>query len=317
MPATFLTEDDVRSLVSMADALDVVERCFAHAASGQAQVMPRHRLRTDAVMLHALAGADRQLGQLGWKMYTTTQAGAKFLVGIYDGHQGDLIGLLEADYLGQLRTGAATGVASKYLANPESRTLGVFGTGLQARTQAWAVEEACELDRVLVYGRDETRRKEFARVLSDDLEMEVTPADSSEQVAREADILITATTSKTPVFDGRLLKPGTHVNAIGSNFLRKAEVDTETFRKADLIVCDSLEQCRMEAGDFVEPLKAGVLSWDEISELGQVVRGDVRRETAEQITVFKSVGLGIQDVALGTLALERARETGRGQTLPF
>ncbi|WP_237228983.1 ornithine cyclodeaminase family protein [Rubinisphaera sp. JC750] len=317
MPATFLSEDVVRSLLTMSDAIEVTERAFAHIDNGHGEIIPRRRVRTDMVMLHSLAGADRQLGQLGWKLYTTTREGAKFLVGLYDGHQGDLIGLLEADYLGQLRTGAASGVASKYLANPQARTLGVIGTGLQARTQVWAIEEACTLDRILVFGRNAERRAEFARQLSEDLDMEVLPAESADAVAEQADILVTATTSKTPVFDGKLLKEGVHINAVGSNFLRKSELDIETFRVADLVVCDSREQCRLEAGDFVEPIQQGLLSWDDIPELGEVVNGRVQRENADQITIFKSVGLGLQDVALGMVALERARETGQGQPLPF
>ncbi len=317
MPAIFLTEDDVRRLVTMQDALETTERAFRHLATGNAENQSRGRPRTNSVMMHVLAGADRELDQLGWKIYTTTREGARFLVGIYDGEQGTLSALIEADYLGQLRTGAATGVASNYLALDEADTLGLIGTGLQARTQAWAVSGVRPLKKVFVYGRDPERRKEFAATLAADLNCEVIPAPSAAEAVRSSQIVVTATTSKTPVFQGTDLKPGTHINAVGSNFLKKAELDVTCFKRADLICCDSRDQCRLEAGDFVASLEQGLLAWEDIGELADIVTGEFSRPDSRSITIFKSVGLGIEDVALGSLIVQRAREQGIGQQLPF
>jgi len=317
MPAIFLTEDDVRRLVTMQDALETTEQAFRHLAAGNAENQSRGRPRTNSVMMHVLAGADRELDQLGWKIYTTTREGARFLVGIYDGEQGTLSALIEADYLGQLRTGAATGVASNYLALDEADTLGLIGTGLQARTQAWAVAGVRELKKVFVYGRDPERRKEFAATLAADLNCEVIPAPSAAEAVRSSQIVVTATTSKTPVFQGTDLKPGTHINAVGSNFLKKTELDVTCFKRADLVCCDSRDQCRLEAGDFVASLEQGILAWEDIGELADIVTGELSRPDSRSITIFKSVGLGIEDVALGSLIVQRAREQGIGQQLPF
>lgn len=317
MSAIFLSEDDVRQLVNMSDAVKVTEQAFQHLAEGEAFNQSRGRLRTNDVMLHALAGVDRKANQLGWKMYTTTRNAARFLVGIYDGTSGTLEALIEADYLGQLRTGAASGVATKYLSRQDSQTLGLIGTGLQARTQAWAIAEVRHLKQILVYGRNAERREAFAKQLAEDLSIEVIPCKSVEQVVEPADVIVTTTTSKSPVFEGKWLKAGTHINAAGSNFLKKTELDLETLKKAEIVTCDSRDQCRLEAGDFVEALSQGILSWENIAELSDVATGKVSRESAEQITLFKSVGLGIQDVALGSLVVERAREREMGIELPF
>ncbi len=317
MSAIFLREEDVQQLVGMSDAVKVTEQAFQHLAKEEAFNQSRGRLRTNDTMLHVLAGADRTENQLGWKIYTTTRNAAQFLVGIYDGTSGSLEALIEADYLGQLRTGAASGVATKYLARKDSQTLGLVGTGLQARTQAWAIAEVRHLKQIFVYGRNNERREAFAKQLAEDLSIEVISCESVEQVVEVADVLVTATTSQTPVFEGRRLKAGTHINAVGSNFLKKTELDLETIQKSEIITCDSQDQCRLEAGDFVEALSQGILSWENIAELSEVVTGKVSRKSAEQITLFKSVGLGIQDVALGSLIVERAKDRKMGIDLPF
>ncbi|MCA8984699.1 MAG: ornithine cyclodeaminase family protein [Planctomycetaceae bacterium] len=317
MSVLFLTEQDVRELLNIEDAMRVVEQAFLHLADGSASNMSRQRIRGERTMLHILAGADRAESQLGWKIYTTTRQGARFLVGLYNEETGTLAGLLEADFLGQLRTAAASGIATKFLARPDASRLGIIGTGLQARTQAWAIQVARDVRQVRVYGRDQPRRTAFARQLEIDLGLPVLACDSASDVVANSDILVTATTSQSPVFSGTDLQPGTHLCAIGSNFIRKSELDLETFRRVQLVCCDSREQCQREAGDFQAPLHEGLLDWENIHELAAVVAGKIQRPHPNAITLFKSVGLGLQDVALGTLALARAHEAGRGQTLPI
>ncbi len=317
MAVLYMTEQEVRGLVGMEDALRVVERVFGRLGTGEATNMPRNRLRGAETMLHLLAGVDRVEGQLGWKIYSTTRTGARFLVGLYDDASGELTALMEADFLGQLRTAAASGVSAKYLANEAASRLGVIGTGLQARTQAWALAAVRPPTEVRVFGRAAERREAFARQLESDLGIPVSPVESAAEVVRNSDLLVTATTSKTPVFAGEDLQPGTHLCAIGSNFLKKTELDLETFRKVKLVCCDSREQCEREAGDFREPLETGLLTWEQVRELSDVVTGKCGRPDQEAITLFKSVGLGVQDIALGQLVLTRAREQGRGVPLPF
>lgn len=317
MAVRYLNEQDVQSLVTMQDAIDVLERAFENWGSGQARNMSRQRLRTDQVMLHILAGADRKEHQLGWKLYTTTRREARFLVGIYDGVTGELSGLMSADYLGRLRTGAASGLATKFLAKDGAKTLGVIGTGSQAFSQVEAVCSVRPIENVLVYSRSEEKRESFSRLIQENLQVDSQPVSSSSELVEQAEILVTVTTSKTPVFAGVGLMPGTHINAVGANSLDRRELDEQAISRADLIVCDSIEQCQQEAGDLHQASENGQILWKNVRELSQIVSEKSFRRPEESITLFRSVGLGLEDVALGTLVLKRAEEQGKGILLPF
>lgn len=318
MPALYLTEQDVRDLMDMDTALDVVERAFRELSAGRAQNVPRSRAKAEGIMLHVMPASAESLGVVGWKAYTTTRQGARFHVALYAADSGEMLALVEADLLGQLRTGAATGVATECMARPDATLVGLFGTGHQARTQLKAVCTVRHIDRVEVYSRDARRRERFAAEMTEFCGTQVVPVHAPDDVAAEKDIVICATTAKAPLFDGRVLDEGTHVNAIGSNFLGKAEIDVATIQRAQHIVVDNIDQCRLEAGDFVAALEQGVTDWRLMRELGDVVAGrETGRATPDDITLFKSVGLAIQDVAMAAELLQRARTEGRGQPLPF
>jgi ornithine cyclodeaminase/alanine dehydrogenase-like protein (mu-crystallin family) len=314
MPVLLLTEDDVRRLLTMEDALEAVESGLRKLALDEAENVPRSRCRTDHVMLHVLSAAAKGLGYLGYKAYTTGREGARFHVALYDGCSGELLSLMHADYLGQVRTGAASGVATKHLARPEAATVGLFGTGKQARTQLIAVCKVRPIRRVHVYSRSEDNRRRFAEELGRECGVEVVPVDRSELAARDLDIVITATTSRAPVLSGDWLADGTHLNVVGSNFLGKAEVDIAALRRAGLIVVDSKDQARLEAGDLAPAIDEGVIHWADIAELGAVVVGRARgRQGPQEVTMFKSLGLAIEDVAVAARVYELARERGVGQ----
>lgn len=318
MPALFLTEDHVRELLDMPAAIEVVEELFRQVADGRAKNVPRARVLGGKTMLHTMSGVCEYLNIGGWKAYTTTRDKARFLVGLYDLSTGETLAVIEADALGQLRTGAASGVATEFLARPDAKVVGLFGAGLQARTQLKAVCAVRRIERVEVYCRDAARREAFAAEMSEFCATRVVPAHAPDDAAAEKDIVICATSSKTPLFDGRVLDEGTHLNVIGSNFLSKAEVDVTTIQRADRIVCDSLVQCRLEAGDFVPAIEAGVTDWSLMQELSGIVSGhQTGRALPENITLFKSVGLAIEDVALGAKVLQLAQEANLGQSLPF
>lgn len=318
MPAIYLTEDDVRELIDMESSVELIEQAFREMAADRARNVPRARAMAPGIMLHSMSASAEYLGTVGWKAYTTTRQGARFHVAVYDAASGELMALVEADYLGQLRTGAASGVATEYMARPDAKFVGLFGTGKQARTQLKAVCTVRRIERVEVYSRDAQRRAAFAEEMSEFCGVEVVPSSLPDDVAAEKDIVITATSSKVPVFDGQSLEEGTHLNVIGSNFLGKAEIDVSTVRRADHIVCDSIEACRIEAGDFVAALEQGVTDWRLMTELADVVADrQTGRATPDDITLFKSVGLAIQDVALGTRVAELARQEGLGKPLPF
>lgn len=318
MPCLFLTEQDVADLTDIRRSIAVVEDIFRQAAAGQVHNVPRARAKAPGILLHSMSASATSLGLIGWKNYTTTRHGMLFHVAGYDIETGEMQVLIEANLLGQLRTGAATGVATRHLSREESSRVGLIGTGLQARTQLTAVCAVRSIDRIEVFGRDEERRHRFAEELSNECQTEVVPVSTPREAVAGKDIVITATSSKTPVFDGTDLAEGTHVNAIGGNFLQKTEVDIETLRRADLIVCDSIEQCRIEAGEFVAALQERVVSWDTMVDLQDVVSGKTPgRQSARSLTFFKSVGLAMEDVAMAADLLARAREQNRGQPLPF
>jgi ornithine cyclodeaminase/alanine dehydrogenase-like protein (mu-crystallin family) len=268
-------------------------------------------------MLHVLPAAAKTLGAIGFKAYTTGRFPAKFHVTLYDPKTGELAALIQADYLGQVRTGAASGVATKKLARPDAATVGLFGTGKQARTQLLAVCQVRQVSRIHVYGRDEERRKRFAAEMSRECGTEVVPVATPEEAAKGLDVVITATNSREPVLFGAWVADGAHLNVVGSNFLSKSEIDVEVLRRASLVAVDSKEQAKLEAGDFVAALKDGVLLWQDVSELSQILIGrHPGRQSPRDITVFKSLGLGVEDVAVAVKVVELARQQGVGRELP-
>ncbi len=318
MSAIYLTEDDVLWLLDMDAAIECVEEAFRQWAFGKAENQPRRRSMAGGATLHLLGAAAEYLGYVGYKSYVSTRSGVRFQFQLFDAKEGHPVALIEANLLGQMRTGAASGVATKYMARPNATVVGCFGTGFQARSQLKAVCSVRRIERVDVYGRNAERRRAFAEEMSEFCSVHTVAVHTPEEAAAEKDIVICATTSKAPLFDGHALNEGTHVNAVGSNYLTKAEIDVTTIRRADHIVCDSLDACRLEAGDFVPALEDGSLDWSRVHELSDVVVGrETGRANAEDITLFKSVGLGLEDLAVAVRIFERAREEGLGRPLPF
>ena len=318
MPTLFLSEDDVRELMDMEKSIKVVEETFHHLADETAANVPRVRVVAQGIVLHNMSASAEYLGLVGWKAYTTTKSNARFHVAVYDSSTGEMRALIEADYLGQLRTGAASGVATEYMARPDSKVVGIFGSGKQARTQLKAVCTVRRIEHVAVYSPNAKRREKFAEEMSEYCATKVVPVHHPEEAAAEKDIVITASSSKTPVFDGRVLDEGTHLNVVGSNWMQKAEIDSVTVQRADHIVCDSIAACQNEAGDFRGPIHDGITDWRLMRELSDVVTGrQTGRAVPQDITLFKSVGLAIEDVAMAAKILDLARENGFGKDLPF
>lgn len=319
MAALYLTEDDVAWLLDMETAIECVEEAFRQLGLERAENQPRRRVRGGSgSVLHVLSAAAEYLGYAGYKAYATTRAGARFQFGLFDARTGQPAAIIEASLLGQMRTGAASGVATRYMARPDAKIVGCFGTGFQARAQLKAVCSVRRIERVEVYGRDDERRKKFADEMAEYCNVPVAAVHSPEDVAAEKDIVICATSSPIPLFDGHALAEGTHLNVIGSNYLSKAEIDVTTIRRADHIACDSREACKHEAGDFVPAIEDGSLDWARVYELADVVHGrETGRANPEDITLFKSVGLALEDLAVAVKILEKARIEGIGQPLPF
>ena len=306
----YLTESDVAVLVDPALAVDTIELCFRRMAAGEVEIAPRRRLRLPEGSLADMAAADNGLGLSGGKLYAATPSGATFLVSIFDSQSSELIAVIEADRLGQLRTGAATGVAARHLARSDARTLGVIGCGHQAETQVACVRAAVPaIERVTAYCRTAESLAAFcARTGAE-------PGESHRDAA-ENDIVVTITSSRDPVVRGEWLAPGTLVAAAGANVVTRRELDNTVLERARFVCCDWREQAKLESGDLVEPVQAGVLDWLEVHELHEVVSGQISgRQTDDDIVVFKSNGLAAWDVALGAEAVRLARERGVGTTV--
>lgn len=316
MSLTYLTEAEVAEVLTIDLALDAVEAGFRKLGLDEGQNAPRQRVQTDHAMLHVLPASAKTLGALGFKAYTTTRQGAKFHVTLFDSKTGAMSALIEADAIGQYRTGAASAVATRRLARKEASTVGCIGTGKQARTQLLAVCKVRPVKRVTVFGRDADRRKAFAERMTAECGVEVVPGETAEAAVKGQDIVITATTAREPVLFGEWLAPGAHVNLVGSNFKTSAEADDAVFRRAALVVVDHKEQAKAEAGDFVAALGNGALHWGDIIELAPLVVGRYPgRESPDDITVFKSLGLGIEDVSLAVRVLQLARDRGLGKVI--
>jgi len=316
--ALLLRERDVEELLDMPTALEAVEEVLRQQGQGQAPNQPRRRVFVPGGVLHVMSGAMLGWGVMGLKAYSAVKGKVRFVVLLFSTDTGELLAIIEADRLGQMRTGAASGIATKYMARPDAAVVGIFGTGWQARTQVQAVCSVRMIREVRAYGRDPERRKRFCGDMEKVLKCPVKPAESPEGVVKGADIIITMTSSREPVFDGRLLERGQHLNVAGSNRAQNREVDDETIRRADRIVVDQIEDAQIESGDLVGPVERGITSWSRMHELGAVVCGKVPgRERPDEVTLFKSNGLAIEDVAAAWKVLERARAQGLGTEVPL
>lgn len=316
MPVLFLTEDEVRQVLTMELALEGVEAGLRKMALEETVNNPRTRAQTDHAMLHVLSAAAKTLGVLGFKAYSTSKKGTQFHVTLYDGKTGEMSALMQADYMGQMRTGAASAVATKHLARKDASTCGIFGSGKQARTQLLGVSKVRKLTKAHVWSPTEANRNAFATQMSAMCGIEVIPVATPEEAARNLDIICTATSAREPVLKGEWLSPGQHLNIAGSNFLAKSEIDIEVVKRSRLVAIDSKDQGKIEAGDLVEALDNRVLEWADITELGRIVAGRAPgREAPEDITLFKSLGIGLEDIAVGIKVLTKAKEAGIGKWL--
>jgi ornithine cyclodeaminase/alanine dehydrogenase-like protein (mu-crystallin family) len=306
--ALYLTESDVDSLLTIEDAVEAVEGSFRRLAAGGVENRPRYRLGLAGGLMAVMAAADTELGKAGLKTYTAFGYGdVRFVVLLFETTRADLAAVIEANRLGQLRTGAASGVAAKYLARRGARTLGVLGCGFQAETQVAAIRATVPtIERVVAYCRTAESLSRFCEQVGAE------PAEEQREVGGQ-DIVVTATTSRDPVLRGDWLAPGALVCAIGANDPGARELDNVVVDRAAFVCCDSREQSMLESGDLIDPVAQGVLDWLEVHELQEVVAGEVPgRQSDDDIVVFKSNGIAAWDVAIGAAALERARERGVG-----
>jgi ornithine cyclodeaminase/alanine dehydrogenase-like protein (mu-crystallin family) len=294
-----LGEEDVARLLTPADAVAAIEDCFARMARGAVHNRPRYRLPLEHGAFAVMAASDLELGYAGVKAYAATADGARFAVLLF--RKNELVAVIDADTLGQLRTGAASGVAAKHLARNGATTLGLIGCGWQAETQVQCIRSAVPtIERTVAYCRTRERLDRFCERF--DCEASDSNAD-----AAACDVVVTVTGSRDPVLRGDWLRPGALVCAVGANDGTRRELDNQVLERAAFVCCDSVDDAKLESADLIEPIAAGVLDWLEVYELQQVVGGELPgRQSDDDIVVFKSNGLAAWDVAAAARVVELA-----------
>jgi alanine dehydrogenase len=312
----YLSEADVQRLASVKDAIDALELMFETWPDPATVNLPRQRAQIGKGNFN-LMGAAWGAGEIfGLKAYFGA-AGGRFHVVLYSSRDGSVKAMIEADHLGRMRTGAASGLATKLLANPEARTLGVIGAGRQALTQVAAVCAVRKIETVRVFARTAEHRESFAQQIERSLRVAAQPAASAEAAIGDADVVITITKSAEPVLRANWLKSGVHVNAAGANAAERREIDAETVLRATVRATDQVAQARIEAGEYRDLVAAGRLKWQDVVELGDILteKAAGRRGPAD-ITLFKSLGIALEDIAFADLIVRRAHEQGVGRSMP-
>lgn len=314
--ALVLREGDVRRVLTMPDTVAVLEQAFGAMADGLAVNLPRSRIMLADGVLNMLAAAAPTLGLLGFKTYTAFREGVRFVVMLFSAQDGQLLAIIEADWLGRMRTGGTSALATKYLARHNATTVGLIGTGNQAMTQLMGICAVLNITTVYAYSRRPQACKIFCDEMTKVLGTQVIPVGSPRQAVEAADILITATSSPEPVLQGEWLRQGCHINAIGSNWPTKREIDLSTLQRSFLIVTDSRDQAHEEAGDFIIPADEGLFDWSRVDELSNVVGAHgPQRESPENITLYKGLGIALEDIATAAHVYQLAKQRGLGEEL--
>lgn len=312
----YLSEKDVQQVLNMELLLESTERSLKDRALHQAIDIPRQRIYTPEGTQHVLQASSKAIGYTGFKYYYTRPTGKSFYVHLISIQSGKLEAIVEAIWMSMIRTGAASGAATKYLARADAAILGQIGSGYQSIGQLEAVCAVRPIKEARVFSRTRDKLEAYCKRMSDKLGIPVVPAASAEAAVREADILNVITKSATPTIKGEWLKPGVHINAAGSNALSRAEIDDATVKRCDIITVDSRGTAQKECGDLLSSFEKGVIQWDYLTEIGDIYAGKAPGRTSrEQITLYESHGMGIQDLYAAAKAYELAKARGIGTQL--
>ena len=319
MGAIYIDEATASKILNMDNALNLVEESFTTYAQGKSFNMTRQRMRIRKGALHMLPGAVPYKNVIGFKAYTSFRAGLIFKVHLYDAENGNPLAIVDANEIGRLRTGAATGIATKYMAKKESNTAFIFGGGFQAEAQLEAVYKTSNIKKAFVTTRKIENAQAFADKMSKSLGIEIIPTQNIENDLPQADIIITITTAVKTLFEHTMLNPnGVHINGAGSNALIRAEVPEKTIEAAEVLAVDSKDVAAIECGDILPSLEKGRLHWNEIVELGEITAGfRPGRVTENGITIFQSQGMGLQDIMCAEYIYRKAVAENLGKELPF
>ena len=316
--ALFLKDEDVAQCVAMDAMLEAIESMQRQYGDGQAHNMTRRKIIADSGMLSVMGGGLFHQGLLGVKTYTVVKGAYSFQVSLYDANTGELLLYTQANRLGQLRTGATTGVAVKHLANLEDATVGIIGTGGQAPTQLEALSKVRGIKKIKAYSRTQQRREEFARRMTDTMGVEVSAVTSNEDAVRDCDIVLCIAATMDPVVEAAWLKDGSTLIGAGPTTWRAREVDEAVITRAGKLIVDSTEQAAIEAGDLCSAVDKGIIQWSKVHELRHVVSGAVTgRDSKDQVVYAKIMGTGVADVAAAKLAYDSAKAAGLGTEMDW
>lgn len=296
-----ITEEQVKAAVSIQKAVELTEEAFRRLGQGQIVNHPRRRIRLEhGAFLHSMEAGCHVARRFASKQYVThPEAGAAFVVTLFDADRAAILATIEADALGQIRTGAASAVATKYMARQGASTMALLGSGWQAESQLTAIAQVRQLQDVRVFSPNKEHRESFAAKMSERLGLSVHAVSSAQKAVRGAGIVTTITKAREPVFQGVWLSPGTHINAAGSNHVKRREIDALTVQHAQILAVDSLDQAKLESGDLIQAANEECFFWERAVELGEIVAGRrPGRESDDQITLFESQGLAAQDLLI-------------------
>jgi len=307
----YLTERDVSSLLDMPSAIAALEGAFRAQQAGEARNSPRQRAQYWGSRLNIMS-AGRASGRFAFKAYAGTKAPTVYHLMLYDGEAG-LLAIIEAGALGKLRTGAATGLAIDKLAPQGHIAFAMIGAGRQARTQIAAAAAVRGFSSARVFARDGARLRVFCEDLSRELGRTIEPATSAQTCVRDAQVIVTATNSATPVLQDSWIDERAFIAAMGANAPARRELEDSTLRRARLIVTDDSDQARLEAGDIAECVAQGAFDWDDVKTLASIVSGDTKRPHG--LAIFKSLGAALEDLAAAEIVYAFAREKGLGLPL--
>jgi len=310
----YLTEQDVRGLLTVNDALAALDECFAHWHDPDTGNIDRRRARVGGGNFNLMGAAYGHKKVYGLKAYFAGKSAARYHTLLYCAQSARLLAMIEADLFGAIRTGAASGIATKLMAKADAHSLAVIGAGKQAIHQVAAIVAVRPIKTVSIYTRTPETRTAFAQAIEEQFSITATAAADAPSCVAGADIVVTITKSAEPVCRGAWLSEGVHVNAAGANAAERRELDADAVLKAQLVVTDARSQAQVEAGEFRDLAAAGRLDWNKVHELGDLAGGKIRgRQSDRQITLFKSLGIALEDVAFAELAYRRAVAAGVGK----
>ena len=301
--ALIIGEKETRKIIDMPRALRVVEQIFRDRAAGKVRSLARRRLKSSQKQLNVMAAWQADGDLLCLRAYV----GAANTITLYNGRTGEIRAVLNAAYLSSLRTGAASGVAAKYLAPPKAEVLGVIGPGWQATFQVEAIAHSCQIKQVLVFGRSPKQRKDFIRQMVKKLSVEFKESASLEEIEAESDIVVVATDASASLIDGSgIKKDEALIISMGANQPVKHEISGDLIRRMDLVVTDDLPTAQTDSGDLIAACEAGILRWEDVVPLERIVAEGTPQPRPRRI-LFQSNGIADEDLAVGQYVLEQVR----------